>query len=61
MSLSTTKKNLQLSTIVRNNGGILIGGLNGYVSLRGGKMVKKMNKYGKTIIKKKNSSRRSYG
>ena len=50
MSLSTTKKNLQLSTMVRNNGGILIGGLDGYVSLRGGKIVKKMNKYGKTII-----------
>ena len=61
MSLSKTKQNLQLSTIVRNNGGILIGGLDGYVSLRGNRVVKKVNKNGKTITKLKNRFRRSYG
>ena len=50
MSFSTTKKNLEQARSLKS-GGILIGGMNKPVKLRGG-FIRIENKYGKSIPKK---------
>ena len=53
MGFSTTKRNLKFAKIVKNGGGVLIGGKNKTLNLKK-KYVKLLNKYGKLVPKIKN-------